>query len=97
MSITTTGAWLDANPTGIVIAGVSDSNLEGAAPADARDLYLVNTNAAGDTNCSVPWVPPSLTLGYPVTPIVPQALSFLQQFQVGTTPVGLLSGILICP
>lgn len=91
------GISLAQHPTGIVIAGVSDSNLEGAAPADARDLYLVNTNAAGDTNCSVPWVPPSLTLGYPVTPIVPQALSFLQQFQVGTTPVGLLSGILICP
>lgn len=91
------GVSLAQQPTGMVIAGVSDSNLEGAAPADPRDLYLVSTDPAGNTNCSIPWAPPNVTLGNAVTPIVPAAITFLQQFQVGTTPAGLLTGILVCP
>jgi hypothetical protein len=91
------GISLAQQPTGIVISGLSDSNLEGAAPADPRDLYLISTDAAGNTTCQVPWLPGNVTLGYPLSPIVPQAFNFLQQFSVGTTPVGLLTGIQVCP
>ena len=43
-------------PAGVVIAGLSESNSEGVG--DPRDMYLMRTDSAGNTSCSLNWVPP---------------------------------------
>jgi hypothetical protein len=63
------GVSIEDHPKGFIIAGFSDSNLEGASPADVRDLYLVNTDAAGQTTCSKDWSVPHVLTQFPADPI----------------------------
>lgn len=49
-------------PQGFVVAGLSQTDWDGFG--DPQDLYLVITNAAGGTNCDVPWNPTSTVLNW---------------------------------
>lgn len=58
---------------GFIIAGLTQSNPEGASPADPQDMYVVKTNAGDSTQCSRPWGPEKnyvYTLPTCVTPTI---------------------------
>jgi len=91
------GVSLDDHPTGFIIAGFSESNLEGSAPPDPRDLYLINTDPSGRTRCSRDWDVPSLATQFRVTPIPQQAVHFLESRRQPVTSVRRDTRIPICP
>ena len=54
---------------GIIISGTSESDFQGVG--DARDLYLVRTDANGNTSCSGAFAAPHVAVAFPPTALTP--------------------------
>ncbi|HEY2944280.1 MAG TPA: hypothetical protein VGN09_17735 [Vicinamibacteria bacterium] len=91
------GVSVHDHATGFIIAGFSESNLEGSAPPDPRDLYLINTDPSGRTRCSRDWDVPSLATQFRVVAIPQPAIPFLQTLQQPVTSVLRDTRIPVCP
>jgi hypothetical protein len=91
------GVSLHDDPTGFILAGYSESNLEGSAPPDPRDLYLVQTDPGGRTVCSKQWEVPSVDPQYRVAPIPQQVTPFLQPRRQEVISVRRDTRIPVCP
>jgi hypothetical protein len=82
-------------PNGFLIAGATTTDFSGGA--DPRDLYLVQADTNGKTNCAAGWNPPALAGGPPPALLAPQPIPFLQQVP-GTWAIGgALTPINACP
>jgi len=82
-------------PPGVVIAGFSDSDFQ--AVGDPRDLYLLRTDAAGNTNCQVNLVPPNVAVAFPPAQLMPTATPFLQAVSRPVVIAGQLTPFQACP
>ncbi len=91
------GVSVEDHATGFIIAGFSESNLEGAAPPDPRDLYLIDTDPTGRTRCSKDWDVPSVATQFRVLPIPQLATPFLQRRPLPVTSVLRDTRIPVCP
>jgi len=91
------GVSLHDHEKGFIIAGFSESNLEGSIPPDPRDLYLIETDPTGRTRCSKDWEVPSVATQFRVLPIPQQATSFLQRLPQPVTSVRRDTRIPVCP
>ena len=91
------GVSLSDHSSGLVVAGLSESNLENALPPDPSDLYLVGTNAAGRTGCAEPWNPPNITAYIPVQRVWPAAVPILTRVEVAVEAQKLDTLVEHCP
>jgi hypothetical protein len=71
------GVSLSDHAAGFVVAGLSESNFEGAFPPDPSDVYLVGADNTGSTGCSEDWTVPNVTIWFPVTQVTPYSAPFL--------------------
>jgi hypothetical protein len=80
---------------GVFISGTSESDFQGVG--DLRDLYLIRTDATGNTMCQVGWVPPSIPVAFAPTTLSPVVGSVLAQVARPVAITGQVTGFLACP
>lgn len=83
------------NPPGFILAGMSESDF--AAVGDGRDLYQIQANNSGRTNCSIHWLPPATPQTWTSTSPATVTGTVVTPLAIPTDFISLATNFLNCP